>query len=113
VFYNLSDLRQCNRRLLEMMHVRQREQAPVVLFIGDVFLTGATDFRSVYPDYVGHLPVAEKRIKDSIEANPAFRLFLEASFRCLGSKFFGPLNFHNYSNARDGQSLEEWISSIL
>lgn len=34
VFGNVLDLRECNRRLLEVMYVRQREQAPVIQRIG-------------------------------------------------------------------------------
>lgn len=59
------------------MYVRQREQAPVIQRIGDVFLDAATEFRLAYPIYVGHLPLAEKRMKEEIENNPEFRLFLE------------------------------------
>jgi RHO1 GDP-GTP exchange protein 1/2 len=77
VFGNILDLRECNRRLLEVMYVRQREQAPVIQRIGDVFLDAATEFRLAYPIYVGHLPLAEKRMKEEIENNPEFRLFLE------------------------------------
>jgi len=77
VFGNILDLRECNRRLLEVMRVRQREQAPVIQQIGDVFLSAAAEFRVVYPIYVGNLPLAEKRMKDEVEANSDFRLFLE------------------------------------
>ena len=37
VFGNILDLRECNRRLLEVMYVRQREQAPVIQRIGACF----------------------------------------------------------------------------
>ncbi|KAJ7825350.1 CNH domain-containing protein [Mycena olivaceomarginata] len=77
VFGNVLDLRECNRRLLEVMYVRQREQAPVIQRIGDVFLSAATEFRLAYPIYIGHHPLAEKRLKEEMDANPEFRLFLE------------------------------------
>ncbi|KAJ7319295.1 CNH domain-containing protein [Mycena albidolilacea] len=77
VFGNVLDLRECNRRLLEVMYVRQREQAPVIQRIGDVFLSAATEFRLAYPIYIGHHPLAEKRLKEETDANPEFRLFLE------------------------------------
>jgi hypothetical protein len=77
VFGNILDLRECNRRLLEAMYVRQREQAPVIQRIGDVFLEAATEFRWAYPIYIGHLPLAEKRLKDEMDNNAEFRLFLE------------------------------------
>ncbi|KAJ7780269.1 CNH domain-containing protein [Mycena maculata] len=77
VFGNILDLRECNRRLLEVMYVRQREQAPVIQRIGDVFLSAATEFRLAYPIYIGNHPLAEKRLKEEMDANPEFRLFLE------------------------------------
>ena len=77
IFCNILDLRECNRRLLEVMAVRQREQYPIIQRIGDVFLNAAVEFRLAYPIYVGHLPVAEKRVKDESEKNAEFRRFLE------------------------------------
>lgn len=77
VFGNILDLRECNRRLLEVMYVRQREESPIILRIGDIFLDAATEFRFAYPTYIGHYPISEKRLKDETDANPEFRLFLE------------------------------------
>ncbi|KAH7890998.1 CNH domain-containing protein [Phlebopus sp. FC_14] len=81
VFGNILDLRECNKRLLEAMYVRQREQAPIVQKIGDVFVEAARSFRFAYPTYVGHLPMAEKRFKEEMEANAELRLFLEECSR--------------------------------
>ncbi|KAJ7623683.1 signal transducer [Roridomyces roridus] len=81
VFGNILDLRECNRRLLEVMYVRQREQAPVIQRIGDVFLSAATEFRLAYPIYIGHHPLAEKRLKEEMDSNPEFRIFLEQCSR--------------------------------
>lgn len=77
VFGNFFELRQCNRRLLDVMFVRQREQAPIIQRIGDIFLQAAAEFRMVYPVYVGNLPVAQNRIKEESENNAEFRRFLE------------------------------------
>ena len=77
VFHNILELRECNHRLLEVLYVRQREEGPVVKRIGDVFLDAATEFRTVYPTYVGHHPIAEKRVKEELEKNSEFRLFIE------------------------------------
>ena len=87
VFGNILDLRECNRRLLEMVYVRQREQAPVIQTIGDIFLEAATEFRLAYPIYVGHLPVAEKRMKDEMEKNAEFKRFIEVSNSRLDMTF--------------------------
>ncbi|KIK80164.1 hypothetical protein PAXRUDRAFT_159376 [Paxillus rubicundulus Ve08.2h10] len=81
VFGNILDLRECNKRLVEAMHVRQREQAPIIQKIGDVFVEAARSFRFAYPTYVGHLPLAEKRFKEEVEANAELRLFLEECSR--------------------------------
>ncbi|QRV73994.1 Rho1 guanine nucleotide exchange factor 1 [Ceratobasidium sp. AG-Ba] len=77
VFGNILDIRECNRRLLEVLRVRQREQQPVIQQIGDVFLTAAAEFRVVYPLYIGQLPVAEKTVKEETESNSEFKNFLE------------------------------------
>jgi len=77
VFGNIMELRECNQRLLEVMYVRQREQHPVIQSVGDIFLDAATEFRIVYPIYVGHHPLAEKRMKEELEHNPEFRFFIE------------------------------------
>ncbi|OJA08433.1 hypothetical protein AZE42_06550 [Rhizopogon vesiculosus] len=77
VFGNILDLRGCNRRLVEAMYVRQREQAPIIERTGDIFIDAAVTFRLAYPTYVGHLPLAEKRLKNEIESNANLRLFLE------------------------------------
>ena len=85
LFGNILDLRECNRRLLEVLNVRQREESPVILRIGDIFLNAATEFRFAYPTYIGHYPISEKKLKDETEANPEFRLFLEVCAVSLGS----------------------------
>ncbi|KAL1658879.1 CNH domain-containing protein [Schizophyllum commune] len=90
VFGNILDLRECNRRLLEVMYVRQREQAPVVQRIGDIFLDAATEFRLAYPIYAGHHPMAEKRLKEELEQNGAFRLWIEDRERQIGRDIDGP-----------------------
>lgn len=79
VFGNILDLRECNRRLLEVLNVRQREQYPIIQGVGDIFLEAATEFRVAYPIYVGHLPVAENKVKEESERNAEFRRFLEVS----------------------------------
>jgi hypothetical protein len=77
VFHNVLDLRECNRRLMEDLSVRQREQGPVIQEIGDVFLAAASEFRLAYPAYVGHLPLSEKRLKEETDANANLRMFFE------------------------------------
>jgi hypothetical protein len=77
VFGNFYDVRRASSQLLEILNVRQREQSLVIQRVGDIFLQVATEFRLVYPPYVGHLPNVEKRLKEEAEGNHEFRLFLE------------------------------------
>lgn len=79
IFGNILDLRECNRRLLEVLYVRQREEGPIILRIADIFLDAANEFRYAYPTYLVHHPTSEKRLKEELESNNAFRLFLEVS----------------------------------
>lgn len=89
VFGNFYDVRRASSQLLEILNVRQREQSLVIQRVGDIFLQVATEFRLVYPPYVGHLPNAEKRLKEEAEGNDEFRLFLEvrALFSQLRRRF--------------------------
>lgn len=80
IFGNILDLRECNRRLLEVLLVRQREAGHVIDRIGDVFLGAASDFRLAYPTYLGNLPLGEQKLKEEMEGNAKFRLFLEVRF---------------------------------
>ena len=77
VFGSILDLRECNRRLIEVMYVRQREEGPVIQAIGDVMFDAAVEFRLPYPAYIGCHPIAEKRLKDEMEQNSEFKLFIE------------------------------------
>jgi hypothetical protein len=80
IFGNLIQVRDANKRLLELLYVRQREQGPVIGHISDILLAPATtDFKDVYPTYIGHYPIAEKFLREELERNPEFRLFVEVS----------------------------------
>ncbi|KAL0068394.1 Rho guanine nucleotide exchange factor [Marasmius tenuissimus] len=81
VFSNILDLRECNKRLLEVLYVRQREQSPVIQRIGDVFLDAATEFRVAYPTYVGGFMAAEKRLREEYDNNVHWKLFVEQCTR--------------------------------
>ncbi|KAF8159386.1 CNH domain-containing protein [Crassisporium funariophilum] len=109
VFGNILELRECNRRLLEVMYVRQREQSPIIQSVGDIFLDAATEFRIVYPIYVGHHPLAEKRMKEELEHNPEFRLFIEKCSRQLAARPGGSprLDLKHYLN-RPAEHLQKY-----
>ncbi|KAG5730352.1 Rho1 guanine nucleotide exchange factor 1 [Termitomyces sp. T112] len=81
VFGVLLSLRECNRRLVEAMHIRRREGESVIRTIGDIVFEAVIDFMSPYPAYIGHHLIAERRLKDEIDNNPYFRIFLEECSR--------------------------------
>ncbi|THU93894.1 Dbl-like domain-containing protein [Dendrothele bispora CBS 962.96] len=107
IFGNVLDLRECNKRLLEVMYVRQREQSPVIQRIGDVFLEAATEFRLAYPTYIGHHPLAEKKLKDEMEGNAEFRLFVEQCSRNIDSSSSPRLDLRHYLN-RPSEHLQKY-----
>ncbi|RXW24807.1 hypothetical protein EST38_g1012 [Candolleomyces aberdarensis] len=113
VFNNILDLRECNRRLLEVLYVRQREQGPVIQRIGDIFLEAATEFRLAYPAYTGHYPTAEKRLKEEIEHNSEFKLFLEQCSRdCAKVREDGPRLDLKHFLTRPSEHLQKYPSLL-
>jgi len=112
IFGNLLRVRDANKRLLEILRVRQREQAPVVRGIGDVFLDAVTtDFKEVYPNYLGHYLFAEKQLREELEKNPEFRLFVEVCI-CIVEVVFALL-VSRYRTAREDKSLALGIHLVL
>ncbi|TRM58728.1 CNH domain-containing protein [Schizophyllum amplum] len=108
VFHNILDLRECNRRLLEVLHVRQREQTPVIQYVGDIFLVAAAEFELAYPIYIGHHPMAEKRLKDETDNNPELRLFLEQCARnCARGEDQARLDLKHFLN-RPSEHLQKY-----
>jgi len=83
VFCNERELHETCRRLIDHFAIREREspQSPLILSVGDIFLTAAADFRMGYPEYTGNLPAAEAIIKKEMDENPEFRFFCEVSCR--------------------------------
>jgi hypothetical protein len=79
LFCNALELRRVCRRLIENFGIRQREQYPLIQTVGDIFLEAAADFRGIYPEYTGNMPLAEKVLKEEMEGNADFRLFVEVS----------------------------------
>ncbi|KAL7421168.1 Rho guanine nucleotide exchange factor [Cryptotrichosporon argae] len=77
IFANVLAIRDASRALLDNFQVRLREQAPLIATVGDIFLETATVFRSLYPEYIGNLPQAEKTLTRAREENVQFRLFVD------------------------------------
>lgn len=83
VFSTILDVRACTKRVLDALIARQREQAPVINAIGDIFLEAATQFRVTYSHYLGHLPAAEKRVQEEMDSNVMFRVFVQVKLKFL------------------------------
>lgn len=81
LFGNILELREANARLLEFFTVRQREDGGIISTIGDGFLMAAADFRNLYPEYIGHLPRAEERLRKETQNNVNFRAFIDRVLR--------------------------------
>jgi hypothetical protein len=77
VFSNLSTIRTSNERLLELFIVRQREQLPTIHTIGDIFLHAASEFRSIYAEYLSRILGAEKELEEATAEFPELKVFLE------------------------------------
>jgi len=60
-------------RLLE----RQREEAPVVQHIADVFVRAALEWSNAYTEYVMHYPIALARFKAEVAGNARLRRFVD------------------------------------
>ncbi|KAG5719256.1 hypothetical protein E4T56_gene13374 [Termitomyces sp. T112] len=76
VFGVIPILRECNRRLIEAMHIRRREEDSL-RSIGGIAFEAVIDFMSPYPAYSGYHLIAERRLKDDIDNNPDIRIFSE------------------------------------
>jgi hypothetical protein len=81
VFSNHRELVGHIRRLVERLHVRQREQSPIVQHIGDIFLDAALEWGGAFDANMTNFPLAKNRIQREASVNPRFVAFLEV--RCL------------------------------
>lgn len=81
VFGNHLELAAHIRALVERLHIRQREENPIVQTIGDIFLSAALDWGDTYTTYVVNYPLAISRVKREMTINPRFKAFVEACRR--------------------------------
>ncbi|KIY49935.1 Dbl homology domain-containing protein [Fistulina hepatica ATCC 64428] len=108
VFSNLSELRACHARLLDILHVRQRVLTRKISQLAteaDIFLEAAAGFREVYPAYVGNHPIAERRLREATEASPSLRLFLEQCARKAATRASGGENADSHKPQLDLKHL--------
>lgn len=81
VFGNHLELTAQIRELVERLHIRQREESPIIQTIGDLFLSAALDWGQVYNAYLINYPLAISRVKREMSVNPRFKTFVEACRR--------------------------------
>ncbi|KAG8843206.1 hypothetical protein FRB96_004233 [Tulasnella sp. 330] len=77
IFWNVSELRDTSRRLLKNLYARQKEQQPNIQIIGDILLEASKAFIRGYPSYIGHLPIAQRRLQAECDRNATFRSFVQ------------------------------------
>ncbi|RIB30027.1 CNH domain-containing protein [Gigaspora rosea] len=92
IFFNVLKIRNHNRKMLELLQKRQKEN-PVVSIIGDIFLECALEFGNDYIDYNGHFPIADNHNKATKLKNPEYKRFLE---QCSRSKEARRLDFRHF-----------------
>lgn len=93
VFGNHRELVLHVRRFVEKLHIRQREESPIVQSIGDLFLNAALDWHEAFVTYVSAYPIAKSRIGREQSVNPRFRDFLEQCRREPACRRLGLDNF--------------------
>ncbi|CAG8663994.1 30717_t:CDS:10, partial [Racocetra persica] len=92
IFFNVLKIRDHNRKMLERLQKRQKENL-VVAVIGDIFFDCALEFGNDYIDYNGHFPIADNIIRSTKLKNPEFKRFLE---QCSRSKEARRLDFRHF-----------------
>lgn len=93
VFGNHRELVWHVRNFVEALHVRQREESPIVVSIGDLFLDAALQWQSAFIAYVANYPIAKSRIGRETQINPRFREFIESCRRDPACRRLGLDNF--------------------
>lgn len=81
VFGNHRELVMHIGALVERLHIRQREENPIVQTIGDLFLRAALEWGDAYTTYLVNYPLAISRVKREMSINPRFKAFIEACRR--------------------------------
>lgn len=93
VFANHRELVWHVRNFVERLHVRQREESPIIKSIGDLFLDAALEWQSAFISYVANYPIAKSRIVQEQAINPRFRQFVESCRRDPACRRLGLDNF--------------------
>ncbi|PWN22901.1 hypothetical protein BCV69DRAFT_280509 [Microstroma glucosiphilum] len=93
VFANHRELVWHVSRFVEALHIRQREEQPIIHSIGDLFLDAALEWQTAFVTYVANYPIAKSRIGREQSINPRFNQFIETCRRDPVSRRLGLDNF--------------------
>lgn len=93
VFGNFRELIGHVKNFVERLHIRQREESPIIRSIGDIFLEAALEWQDAFVTYVSAYPIAKSRIGREQTVNPRFRDFLERCRREPACRRLGLDNF--------------------
>ena len=77
VFHNFAELHAHHRRLVDALHVIQREEHPRIRSIIATVLDAALNFRDAYLEYIPNYPIAAYRLDEEMNINLSFRAFVE------------------------------------
>lgn len=77
VFHNFGAIHLQHRKLLDRLHAIQQEEHPVIHSVTAAIFDAALNWREEYMEYITNYPIAEYRIVDEMESNPAFKEFVE------------------------------------
>jgi hypothetical protein len=77
VFHNFGAIHLHHRKLLDSLHAIQQDEHPVINSVTAAIFDAALNWREEYMEYITNYPIAEYRIVDEMENNPAFKEFVE------------------------------------
>ncbi|PWN37942.1 uncharacterized protein FA14DRAFT_105054, partial [Meira miltonrushii] len=77
VFSNHIELTNVIRALVEKLHIRQREDGPVVRHIGDIYLDAALEWGTAFERNMTSFPMAKHRLQRESSRIPLLATFLE------------------------------------
>lgn len=77
VFSNHIELTNVIRMLVEKLHIRQREDGPVIRHIGDIYLDAALEWGSAFETNMTSFPIAKHRLQRESSRIPQLANFLE------------------------------------
>jgi hypothetical protein len=91
VYHNFGALHLQHRKLLDCLHVMQREEHPVIHSVSAAIFDAALNWREEYMEYITNYPIAEYRIVDEMANNPMFKEFVEVRLRPVNCVYYACL----------------------